>query len=185
MRLKITPTHTTQAHTTELWGAESDDRVRHHLRGIQLARGRDSVGTMALRGGRLAAERQLFTAWGSAPRSRASDAVGNTAGLPWPGATPAPTLVFAAPVPAALVDATGEPVQLDEEDLLTTDPARFSVPTARMSAAVTAWSAPWPLRQRWWVGAPPRARMQVVTDLGGAWLLVYETNHWFTEGRYD
>ena len=185
VHLKITPTHTGQALAAELWGAESDDRVRHHLRGIQLAHGRDSVGTMALSGGRLAAERQRFTPWGSAPRSSRSDAARQTAGLPWPGASPAPTIVFAAPAPASLVDAAGEPVQLDEEDLLTADPARFSVPAVQVAAVVTAWSAPWPLRERWWAGAPPRARMQVVTDLGSAWLLVYETDRWFAEGRYD
>ncbi|MHA3684610.1 DNA polymerase Y family protein [Leucobacter sp. HY1908] len=185
VHLKITPTHTGRAQLSELWGAESDERVRHHLRGIQLAHGQGSVVTASLGGGRLTARRQQFTPWGHASRASPSDTARGTAGLPWPGAGPAPTLVFPTPLPVTLVGATGVPVRLNEEDLLTTDPALFSVLAPPMNAPVIAWSAPWPLRERWWVDTPPRARLQVVTASGSAWLLVHEADRWFAEGRYD
>ena len=179
IKLTITPTHTDRAHAAELWGAEPDDRVRHHLRGIQVARGQGSIGTASLRGGRLAAERQHFTPWGSG-----SPAASRPAGLPWPGAAPAPSLVFPAPLPVLFVDAGGDPVHIDADDLLGTEPARLSVHDQR-AAVVTAWSAPWPLRERWWAGAPPRVRLQVVLESGDAWLLIHDTGRWFAEGRYD
>jgi protein ImuB len=51
---------------------------------------------------------------------------------------------------------------------------------------VTAWTGPWPARERWWdpAGARRRARFQVVTD-GGAYLLVVEGGAWYVEGGYD
>ena len=192
-KLRITPTHTDRAHAAGLWGAEPDERVRHHLRGIQVSRGRDSIGTAALRGGRLSADRQQFAPWGSA-----APAATRPAGLPWPGAAPAPSLVFSPPLPAALVDAAGSPVRVDSEDLFEEAPARLSVrppdaaaetplsPSALpRAAAVASWSAPWPLRERWWAGAPPRVRLQVVLETGDAWLLIHDTGRWFAEGKYD
>lgn len=201
-KLRITPTHTDRAHAAGLWGAEPDEHVRHHLRGIQVARGRDSIGTAALRGGRIAAERQQFSPWGSA-----APAPARPAGLPWPGAAPAPSLVFSPPLPAALVDANGDSVRVDADDLLGSDPAHLSVrlpdpvagaPSSRApgtaararhtlprAAVIASWSAPWPLRERWWAGAPPRVRLQVVLDTGAAWLLVQDTGRWFAEGKYD
>lgn len=180
-KLRITPTHTDRAHEAGLWGPEPDDQVRHHLRGIQVARGRDSVGTASLRGGRLAAQRQQFVPWGSGALTAAG-----SPGLPWPGAAPAPSLVFPEPLPAAFIDATGESVRIDDEDLLVAPPARLGVQSSHITtAAVTAWSTPWPLRERWWAGAPPRVRLQVVLTTGDAWLLIYDTGRWFAEGKYD
>lgn len=198
IKIQITPTHTNRSLEAGLWGAEPDDRIRHHLRGIQLKRGRDSVGTVSLCGGRLAALRQQFSAWGSAPAHATS-----TAAQPWPGAAPAPSIVLPRPLPAALVDDTGESVRVDADDLLCAAPAALSVysPPAESgsagkalehslgklprSAAVTGWSAPWPLHERWWVGAPPRVRLQATLETGEAWLLILDTGRWFAEGRYD
>lgn len=193
-KLRITPTRTDRAHEAGLWGSEPNERVRHHLRGIQVARGRDSIGTAALRGGRISAERQSFAPWGSA-----APAAERPAGLPWQGAAPAPTLVFWPPLPAALSDAAGDSVRVDAEDLLTAHPARLSVrlpdaatggdiqarKTLPREASIASWSALWPLRERWWVGAPARMRLQVVLESGAAWLLIHDTGRWFAEGKYD
>nr|WP_245190090.1 DNA polymerase Y family protein [Leucobacter exalbidus] len=205
-RLTLTPTRTDRAaaHEAGLWGSEPDERVRHHLRGIQSAHGRDSVGTASLRGGRLARHRQEFTPWGSDSHTERN---GSAAGLPWPGASsaPAPGLVFSPPLPALLSDPSGAPISVTEDDLLSAVPATLSVhagddagstahPATHATVspaalprhvAVTAWSSPWPVHEHWWEGSPARVRLQVVLATGDAWLLCHEAGGWLAEGRYD
>jgi protein ImuB len=52
---------------------------------------------------------------------------------------------------------------------------------------VVAWAGPWPLEERWWdpASARRRARLQVVTDAGTAWLVVLEAGAWRAEAAYD
>jgi len=54
-------------------------------------------------------------------------------------------------------------------------------------ADVAAWAGPWPFDERWW--DPPahrrRARWQLVTTAGTAYLLVVESGHWSIEATYD
>ena len=74
----------------------------------------------------------------------------------------------------------------------------FSVPliaalSARMSAgggpgrAVPAWAGPWPVAERWWrpQAAWRRARFQLVTEDGAAWLAAVQDGRWQIEARYD
>ena len=51
---------------------------------------------------------------------------------------------------------------------------------------VTAWTGPWPARERWWDPARTRrrARFQVVTADGRAHLLVFEGGRWHVEAGY-
>lgn len=186
-RVRITPTHTDRsaAHEPGLWSTEPEERVHHHLSRAQSRLGHAAVGTMQLTGGRLLADRQSMVPWGTArtrPRTARSSAAG-----PWPGALtgPAPGRVFPVPISAALFDASGAPIGIDAEDLLTATPARLRVAQTDFPQLVQDWSHPWPLRERWWQGAPERVRVQLQLSGGDAWLLYYEDEAWFAEGRYD
>ena len=194
--VRITPVHTDRiaAHEPGLWSTEPDERVHHHLSRAQSRLGHTGVGTIALSGGRLLADRQRFVPWSTArtdPRSGrgaggARSARTSGAG-PWPGALsePTPTRVFTDPVAAALLDATGAGVEIDADDLLTADPALLRVEAAGVVSPVESWSPPWVVRERWWEGAPARFRVQVQLTDGDAWLLVFQRGAWWAEGRYD
>ncbi|MBL3698259.1 DNA polymerase Y family protein [Leucobacter luti] len=186
-RVRITPTHTDRAaaHEPGLWNTEPDERVHHHLSRAQNRLGHAAVGTAQLSGGRLLASRQTMIPWGTS-RTRPADTRGS-ASAPWPGALtgPVPSRVFATPLSAALLDVEGVAVSVDAEDLLTALPARLRVSHTEFSDRVEGWSAPWPVRERWWQGAPERFRLQLRLADGDAWLLYYERGEWFAEGRYD
>jgi protein ImuB len=71
--------------------------------------------------------------------------------------------------------------------------AEVSAPPARVSIdggpwlAVTSWAGPWPVAERWWQPrlARRRARFQLVTDDGAAWLAAIQDGHWLIEAKYD
>jgi protein ImuB len=54
-------------------------------------------------------------------------------------------------------------------------------------AVVAAWAGPWPCDERWWDprGHRRRARLQVTTGGGVAYLLVVEAGRWGVEATYD
>lgn len=54
-------------------------------------------------------------------------------------------------------------------------------------AVVAAWAGPWPCDERWWDprGHRRRARLQVTTGGGVAYLLVVEAGRWAVEATYD
>lgn len=160
----------TAAHEPGLWSGEPDERVHHHITRLQNLVGHDGALIGSLVGGRLSTERQRFSPWGTRPPRIAHRSLG--AG-PWPSglaAAGAPTRVFPTPLPAELLDASGSPVTLDD-DLLSSDPASLRVDGHGLSHRVIAWSAPWPVRERWWASSVERFRMQLVLDDGSAWLL--------------
>lgn len=190
-RVQFTPTRTDRAaaHEPGLWSSEPDARVNHHLQRVQSLLGHEGVVTAELSGGRLSRERTRFIPWGTG-ETRGTQMLArrpNAREGPWPGHLkgPLPSTVFRAPLAAELSDAHGVPVRLDTTDLLETDPSLLGIADAEFRARVTEWSAPWPLRERWWRAAPTRFRMQVVCDTGDAWLLLHENGTWFAEGRYD
>lgn len=77
-------------------------------------------------------------------------------------------------------------VRIDDDGLLAAEPRMLSVrEVLPRGEAVASWSAPWPLRERWWTKRPARFRLQVVLRNGDAWLLVHQRGSWFAEGRYD
>jgi protein ImuB len=53
--------------------------------------------------------------------------------------------------------------------------------------AITAWAGPWPVAERWWrpQAARRRARFQLVTEDGAAWLAAVQDGRWQIEARYD
>lgn len=186
-QLRITPTHTDRAATHEpgLWSTEPDARVHHHLSRVQSRLGHTGVGTLELVGGRLLTERQRFIPWNTA-RVPDTSARASAAG-PWPGAlvAPTPSQVFPRPLPAELIDASGQTICIDTEDLLTSSPARLCVKHGAIDAPVVHWSTPWVIRERWWQSTASRARVQVQLEGGDAWLLFLEGEQWFAEGHYD
>ncbi len=160
----------TAAHEPGLWSSEPDERVHHHITRLQNLVGHDGAVIGSLTGGRLSSERQRFSPWGTRAPRTAHRSLG--AG-PWPSglaAADAPSRVFPNPIPADLRDASGNPVLLDD-DLLSSDPASLRVDGHGAAHRVLAWSAPWPVRERWWNASVERFRVQLVLDDGSAWLL--------------
>ena len=53
--------------------------------------------------------------------------------------------------------------------------------------SITAWTGPWPVTEHWWdpVRACRKARFQLVTVDGSAWLAVVKDGDWFIEACYD
>jgi protein ImuB len=186
VEVRITPTHTDQtaAHEPGLWSSEPHARVHHLLSRIQSKLGHAAVGTLELEGGRLLNERQSFVPW-STQRTSSSTPRASAAGA-WPGSltAPLPSQVFPTPLSAELLDATGHPIIVDTEDLLSAIPARLRVRQQHIDATVINWSKPWVIRERWWQNTPPRFRAQVELKNGDAWLLLLEREQWFAEGRY-
>ena len=98
---------------------------------------------------------------------------------------PSPATLFAPPLAAEVVNATGAPVGVTGRGAVTAAPARVSVGGGRW-ADVAGWAGPWPVDERWWDAAAHRrrARFQVVAG-GAAWLLALEGGRWWAEASYD
>jgi protein ImuB len=94
--------------------------------------------------------------------------------------------VLPAALPAVVEDAAGVPVGVTGRHMVTAAPARLSV-DGRPAVAVTAWAGPWPVDERWWepAGGRRRARFQMATASGPAWLLAVEGGRWWVEAVYD
>ena len=107
---------------------------------------------------------------------------------PWPGRLPppSPARVPAEPPAVELVDLQGAPLRVSGRGEVSAAPARLSVAGGPWQEVV-AWAGPWPLEERWWDAARQRrrARFQVVTAEGSAWLVVVESGAWRVEAVYD
>jgi len=106
----------------------------------------------------------------------------------WPGRipSPAPAVVPVTPPPAELVDRDGDILKVTSRSLLSGEPASFSIAGGSWER-VTAWAGPWTADERWWDPAAHRrrARLQIVTDAGAAYLLALEAGRWRVEATYD
>ncbi|MGA0565874.1 DNA polymerase Y family protein [Rathayibacter sp. KR2-224] len=172
-------------HEDGLFGGGPDEGVHHALSRVQSMLGHDAVGTPAISGGRMLADRSVLVPWGD----RAKDAVGREAGKPWPGSLPPPlpATVYSPPVRCAVTAASGASIDVDETGVLTAAPAGFSPALGKAPTRVTAWTGPWPVEERWWDPDAARSlhRLQLVDESGGAWLLLLEHGEWMLEARYD
>ncbi|MFD0535674.1 hypothetical protein ACFQY7_19935 [Actinomadura luteofluorescens] len=140
------------------------------------------------------------------PRDRAARAGGRArpgrAGDPRPGRRPGPRRAAGGAVaresararavgrpgvaaPAELADASGAAVVVSARCEVSAPPATLRV--RGRPAAVTGWTGPWPADERWWdpAAARRRARFQVTTDDGAAYLLAVEGGRWHVEAVYD
>ena len=108
--------------------------------------------------------------------------------LPWPGGIPAPypATVYPTPLPAALLDSAGATVRVDGRGELSERPARLAT-GGGAPVPVTDWGGPWPADEWWWDPARHRrrARMQVSTVDGRAFLLACTEGRWLVEAEYD
>jgi protein ImuB len=183
--LRLAPDQVVRAHGRQLglWGdAVVSDRVARAALRVQAMLGHGAVTRPVPAGGRSPAEQATLVPFGdTSDPERPPD-------RPWPGRIPAPVpaTVCQDPLPARVADGDGAPVTV-------TGRAQISAPPARMSAnggpwlAITAWAGPWPVAERWWrpQAARRRARFQLVTDDGAAWLAAVQDGHWQIEARYD
>jgi protein ImuB len=183
--LSLIPDQVVRAHGRQLglWGdAVVSDRVARAALRVQAMLGHGAVTRPVPAGGRGPAEQATLVPFGDASDpERPPD-------RPWPGRipVPVPATVCQDPLPARVADAAGTPVTV-------TGRAQISAPPARMSAsggpwlAVTAWAGPWPVAERWWrpQAARRRARFQLVTEDGTAWLAAVQDGRWQIEARYD
>jgi protein ImuB len=183
--LRLAPDQVVRARGRQLglWGdAVVSDRVARAALRVQAMLGHGAVTRPVPAGGRGPAEQATLVPFGdTSDPERPPD-------RPWPGRIPAPVpaTVCQDPLPARVTDAAGAPVTV-------TGRARLSAPPDRMSAsggpwlAITAWAGPWPVAERWWrpQAARRRARFQLVTEDGTAWLAAVQDGRWQIEARYD
>jgi protein ImuB len=166
-----------------LWGETViSTRVARAATRVQAMLGSTAVTRPLLAGGRDPAEQVTLIPFGDAGIPALP------AGRPWPGhiPPPAPATVYDPPLPAQVTGEAAVPVEV-------TGRAAISAPPAWLSAnggpwlAVTAWAGPWPVTERWWaaIAARRRARFQLVTEDGTAWLAAVQGGQWTLEACYD
>jgi len=166
-----------------LWGGvgEGDDRARRALVRVQGLLGGEAVQVGVTSGGRGPAERITLLPWGD-ERVAAADPT-----APWPGRlpAPAPSTVPRQQPAVDLVDATGATVVVTGRGEVTAEPMFLHY--SGKSHPVSAWTAPWPVDERWWAPSEAHrgARIQVQLGDGEALLLGCVGGRWRVEGRYD
>jgi protein ImuB len=175
-----------------LWGdAVVSDRVARAAIRVQAMLGHDAVQQPVLAGGRSPSDQAALVPFGDTEASRnsaASQPALRPVDRPWPGRipAPAPATVYPSPRPARVTDGSGSLVEVTGRGQLSGEPARLSV-TGGPPVAVTAWTGPWPVTERWWDSehACRKARFQLVTADGAAWLAVVQDGRWLIEASYD
>jgi protein ImuB len=165
-----------------LWGETLvSDRVARAAMRVQAMLGHEAVLRPVLGGGRNVHDQVTPIPFGekTEPRLRA--------GQPWPGRVrgTAPGLVFPAAREAEVTDDAGRAVTVSGRCAVSAAPARLAV-RGEPPRRVTGWAGPWPLSERWWdpSAARRRARFQLVTEDGRAWLAVLQDGRWLVEAGY-
>ncbi|MDQ0641989.1 DNA polymerase Y family protein [Microbacterium murale] len=176
--VRIVPTRVDDSahHQPGLFGQGPQQRLHHAVSRVQAMLGHRGVVTPVVVGGRRLADRQLLQPWGDRVPSE------RDAALPWPGSLPPPypSEIFNPPLPARLTAADGTPPRVDERGALSAAPAWIE------ETAVSSWAGPWPLRERTWDKEQARLaqRLQIVDESQRAWLVLWEDDSWWVEGRY-
>ena len=169
-----------------LWGETPEmsmvsDRVARAAMRVQAMLGHEAVLRPVLGGGRNAGDQVTPIPFGEKTEPRLP------AGRPWPGRTggAAPGLVFPAAREAEVTDGAGRAVTVSGRCAISAAPARLAV-RGEPSRRVTGWAGPWPLSERWWdpSAARRRARFQLATEDGRAWLAVVSDGRWLVEAGY-
>ncbi|MER6809626.1 DNA polymerase Y family protein [Spirillospora sp. NPDC000708] len=164
-----------------LWGRTAvTDRIARAADRIQGLLGHGAITRPVLAGGRGPGEQVVRVPVGDLPPANPPDG-------PWPGrlTAPAPAVVPVAAPEAELLDADGAPVEVSARCAVSAPPAALLL--GGRPSAVTGWAGPWPADERWWdpAHARRRARFQVVTEDGAAYLLAVEGRRWHVEAAYD
>ena len=84
-----------------------------------------------------------------------------------------------------MTDEAGQVVTISGRCAISAAPAWLAV-RGEPPRRVTGWAGPWPLSERWWdpAAARRRARFQLATDDGRAWLAVVQDGRWLVEAAY-
>jgi protein ImuB len=165
-----------------LWGETVvSDRVARAAMRVQAMLGHEAVLRPVLGGGRDFGDQVTPVPFGEKREPRLA------ADQPWPGRVigAAPGLVYPAAREAEVTDDAGAIVTVSGRCVVSAAPARLAV-AGEPPRRVTGWAGPWPLSERWWdpAAARRRARFQLVTDDGRAWLAVVQDGRWLIEAAY-
>ena len=167
-RLRITPADLSgEGRQLGLLSDESSRiEAERALARAQALVGPDSVLQGSAQGGRMPAERVVWSRWNEPPVKPERDPES-----PWPGATPSPS--------PALVPPRLQPLEIEWDGGM---PSRVRL-GSRWEPVLT-WSGPWRLSGRWWAGEKDADRYQIVTSVG-AFLCVVAQGKAFLAGVYD
>ena len=165
-----------------LWGETVvSDRVARAAMRVQAMLGHEAVLRPVLGGGRDFGDQVTPVPFGEKREPRLA------AGQPWPGRVigAAPGLVYPVAREAEVTDDAGAIVTVSGRCVVSAAPARLAV-AGEPPRRVTGWAGPWPLSERWWdpAAARRRARFQLATDDGRAWLAVVQDGRWLIEAGY-
>ena len=182
--LRLVPDQVVRAtgHQLALWGeAVVSDRVARAAMRVQAMLGHEAVLRPVTGGGRNVSEQVGHVPFGEKREPRLA------VGPPWPGriAGTAPGVVYPVAREAEVTDEAGRLVTVTGRCVLSAAPARLVI-EREPPRRITAWAGPWPLSERWWdaVAARRRARFQLATDDGRAWLAVVRDSRWLIEAGY-
>jgi protein ImuB len=169
-------------HQLALWGETVvSDRVARAAMRVQAILGHEAVLRPVLGGGRDVAERVNHVPFGEKRQPRLA------VGPPWPGwiMGAAPGVVYPFAREADVTDEAGDAVTVTGRCVLSAVPVWLAAdggPPVR----ITGWAGPWPLSERWWdlAAARRRARFQLLTGDGRAWLAAVQDGRWLIEAGY-
>jgi len=182
--LRLVPDQVVRAtgHQLALWGETVvSDRVARAAMRVQAMLGHEAVLRPALGGGRDVSEQVSHVPFGEKREPRLA------AGPPWPGRImgAAPGVVYPFAREADVTDEAGDTVTVTGRCALSAAPAWLAA-DGEPPLPVTGWAGPWPLSERWWdpAAARRRARFQLLTGDGRAWLAAVQDGRWLIEAGY-
>ena len=182
--LRLVPDQVVHAtgHQLALWGETVvSDRVARAAMRVQAMLGHEAVLRPALGGGRDVAEQVNDVPFGEKREPRLA------VGSPWPGRImgAAPGVVYPFAREADVTDDAGDAVTVTGRCVLSAAPAWLAA-DGEPPLRITGWAGPWPLSERWWdpAAARRRARFQLLTGDGRAWLAAVQGSRWLIEAGY-
>ncbi len=182
--LRLAPDHLVRAtgHQLALWGeAVVTDAVARAAMRVQALLGHQAVLRPVVDGGRNVSDQVTLVPFGEKTEPRLDP------GAPWPGRVmgPAPAVVYPFAREADVTDEAGAAVTVSGRCVTSAAPAWLAV-EGEPPLRVTGWAGPWPLSERWWdpAAARRRARFQLLTGDGRAWLAAVQDGRWLIEAGH-
>ena len=182
--LRLVPDQVVHAtgHQLALWGETVvSDRVARAAMRVQAMLGHEAVLRPVLGGGRDVSEQVSHVPFGEKREPRLA------AEPPWPGRIlgAAPAVVYPFAREADVTDEAGAAVTVTGRCVISAAPAWLAA-DGEPPLRITGWAGPWPLSERWWdpVAARRRARFQLLTGDGRAWLAAVQDGRWLVEAGY-
>jgi nucleotidyltransferase/DNA polymerase involved in DNA repair len=182
--LRLVPDQMVRAtgHQLALWGETVvSDRVARAALRVQAMLGHEAVLRPVLGGGRDVSGQVSYVPFGEKREPRLP------AGPPWPGRVmgAAPGVVYPFAREADVTDEAGAAVTVTGRCVLSAAPAWLAA-DGEPPLRITGWAGPWPLSERWWDpgAARRRARFQLLTGDGRAWLAAVQDGRWLIEAGY-